>query len=289
VQPIEAQGITIHCKNKQISIINTYIKPGIHIDNCKLENLISNIPEKHYILCGDCNAHNTSWNSDFTSVRGRIIEDWCTNNTLVILDPINPTHYNTKNGHQGKTSTIDLSITSTALGLITECESDDRDALGSDHYPVHTTVYEQPIISDIIKPKMYNLSKANWPEYKGKLKDTNITGIPHPDTNQFCINYTKLLIDTANKTIPKTSGKPKSHNAVPWWNEECAEIIRIKNRAHDKFRRTKSTQDFERFKQARLNSKEFIKTTKEKNWDNFVTKINPKTTSRNIWSQIKRI
>ena len=103
------------------------------------------------------------------------------------------------------------------------------------------------------------LKRANWESYK-KLCLTIL--IPESNTNQEepVIHFTNILINIANKTIPKTTISRK-HNK-PWFTEECKNMIREYQATLRKFETNPSSENLNKYKQLRAKTQRIIKEAK---------------------------
>jgi exonuclease III len=170
-------------------------------------NLIDQLG-KEFLLIGDFNAHNTLWGSESTKPRGEVIENFIASKNLLVLNSGTVTHV-PPNGN--KPSAIDLSIATQKAAEIFDWGVD-GELRFSDHYPVILRTEES--WNNNVRKK-WKIDEADWQCYQTnlkfeKLKNTNTMSIEqHEET------FRKIVIEAANKAIPKSSGK-KPKRFVPW-------------------------------------------------------------------------
>merc|ERR1712074_405783 len=111
----------------------------------------------------DSNGHHTSWGSEANDRRGEIIDEWVTDNDVVLLNDGSPT-YETNNGNY---THIDLTITSpdiaAQLNWEVACEN-----YNSDHYPV--CIRTNIEIDGKQKLPRYIFERADWGKYNNLVK-----------------------------------------------------------------------------------------------------------------------
>ena len=103
------------CAIKQHSFIHSiYIPPNKSISQNDLENLLLQLPQP-YIICGDFNGHSELWGCSDTNDRGKILEDFITENNLCLFNSNQHTYLHPGSG---SFTAIDLSLCHPSLYLI---------------------------------------------------------------------------------------------------------------------------------------------------------------------------
>ena len=99
-----------------------------------------------------------------------------------------------------------------------------EDSYSSDHFPIILKYLENPLIPS---PPRYNFQKADWDKYI--LHTRNIPPFPHhQDFNVMCDDFTDFIINSANKSIPK-SNPHALKSSVPWWSPNLTNLIKVKH------------------------------------------------------------
>lgn len=100
-------------------------------------------------------------------------------------------------------------------------------------------------------------------------------------------SYNKLeneIINIANKTIPlKQHFSGKTHS---WWNDECSNAIKQRNKARNKFAHNKTTENYIAYKKAQAVVKRTIKQSKKTHWIDFCDSFNTPN-SKTLWKVTK--
>ena len=146
-----AVSITLH---KTISICSLYLPPSHNINKNELNNLVSQLPSPA-LLVGDFNAQSSLWGNTTTNQRGRIIEDFLSEQDLCLLNDKSQTYLHP--GY-GSYSSIDLSFCSPPLVLDLAWEVG-VDTCGSDHFPI--LIHLKPPLPPERHPR-WQLHKADW-------------------------------------------------------------------------------------------------------------------------------
>ena len=112
------QAIAIKASlNKSITMCSIYIPPNKRISQTDLENLLLQLPQPY--IYGDFNEHSGLWGCSDTNDRGKILEDFITENNLC----------------SGSFKAIDLSLCHPSLYFDYEWKVFE-DSHGSDHFPI---------------------------------------------------------------------------------------------------------------------------------------------------------
>jgi len=119
---------------------------------------------------------------------------------------------------------------------------------------------------------------------KEKTKELHITSDIDIEVEKFSL----MITNVAEKSIGKTRTLEK-HQPLPWWNKNCDEAIKQTKHAYNIYKRHKTTENLLRFKNLRARSRYIMKQSRKKSWENFVTSINNKTQSKEVWNMIRRI
>lgn len=217
----------------QIYFVSAYFKFNEDIEG-HLQNLqnIQNTLQNRTIVYGlDANARSTEWYNDTTNRRGRQMEAFINTNNLLIQNQRGqiPTYGDT----MGNTSNIDLTLTTRREITVTDWTTNDETT--SDHrlikFTVQITNMRQNVGQDVPVRRRYNLRRADWREFNKQLRQNidNLTTLINIDTERGAKELTKIIQDTADKTIPVYTDRQVQNG---WWDRELeTERKRTRNMA----------------------------------------------------------
>jgi hypothetical protein len=224
---LEVTACTVHVNGTKLTLASLYIPPNYKNRNftTDMDDLLQQLPHP-FILTGDFNAHHHSWGSEYSDVRGRLIDKWTTVNQLDILNTSEPTYLCSN----GSYTHIDLTITTNDISPTLTWQPM-CDTYNSDHFPIL-------IGTDINSPAVpsnqrWNLKTANWSGYKQDLKLADSYLSPTQASG--------ALIDSikraADKNIQLTKNKTDHKYCKYWWTPECTTAVKAKKKAYNKYKR----------------------------------------------------
>ncbi|GBN96594.1 hypothetical protein AVEN_242577-1 [Araneus ventricosus] len=158
---VEACVVAINFKNQDpITLTSIYVTPtsDTSIFTFDIEVLLQISPNQ--ILCGDYNAHHTSWGCNYDCPRGNSIKAFALQAGLEILAPSTPTRFGTNSAN-----TIDFAI---VKNFLYRYEIHSISELSSDHNAITLNFFLQYSI-----PKYTGKLKTNWKNLKILLKTLN--------------------------------------------------------------------------------------------------------------------
>ena len=279
-----AVQVHIPVLNSTITFCSIYIPPNQTIKSQDLTDLTLTLP-KPLILCGDFNAHSFTWDSRRTNSRGNAVDHFLNHSLdLLLLNARHtPTHINST---YGSLSTIDLSICSSALySKLTW--SAHPDLCDSDHFPIiisNIKVTPQRIRS----PARWLIQKANWSLFQDLTAETSHLPLVTTSIPEAIKSITNLITDAALQAIPESATKSISHK-VPWWSENIKIALKARNKALNRYRKSRLPADFVQYKKLRAKARVLIRFSKKQSWNDFVSSINKPVSCSTMWSNIKRI
>ena len=134
----------------------------------------------------------------------------------------------------------------------------------------------------------WNLKKANWTKFRNDSKEM----FNYEQTESLEDSHTNFMRDIntiCNNNIPRSKDNhSKPHNTVPWWTEECDLAIRKRENARKNYKHSKSDDDFQTFRRARTEAKNVLKQVRKKKWQDYISQIDSKTNSKEIWDKVNR-
>ena len=155
-----------------------------------------------------------------------------------------------------------------------------EDLHGSDHFPI---LVESLGPSPYGRESRWNLRKADWESFQNLCLERL-----NPDLNLSIEDFTKILIEIADKTIPKSSTHPK-RITNPWFNEKCRVAIRERRKAQDKMVKHPMPHNIIEFKMKRAIARRTIRETKRESWRQFVSKLSSNTSLSKIWALVRKM
>ena len=278
---IETVGVTINCQNKNITIVNSYRPPNNKVQAQDYKIITDKLTENS-VLLGDLNSKSPLWGSPASDFNGKILENVIEEKNLIILNDGTGTHRT----NTGNPSHIDLTIVTPSLANNSSWEVL-NDPLGSDHFPILTTLNAKPIKTKVITPQRWIFEKADWLKYKTLCDNIDETDVENDDINIFNQNLCEIITKIAEVTIPKTSGKIHERKNCPLWNEECTRSKRIKRQTQQKFDRSKNPSDLEAHKTAVKAFKTTTDKARKEYWQKFCSTLNHRSNLKTVWNTIR--
>lgn len=260
-----------------LTVASIYLPPR---NNQEFENLLQCIKDlpRPMIVMGDFNAHHTNWGNNSSDRRGNLLQDFCLNNNLNIVNDGSTTHISG--------TAIDLTLVSPEITPDVDfgCLSS---VLSSDHYPVKLTVTVHRRANQD-ESEALNFRKGDW---KGYADDPAWHGIQDEDIPENPIAAVEELYshlsEMAGKWIPKY--KKRRFHAKPWWSREIDNILKKREKCYRKFKRTGEMEDKIAWKKARAIAKATIREAKKKSWRDYVSTLKTTTPSYEIWQTVNKI
>ena len=245
----------------------------------KFQNLINQF-KLPYMICLDANAHNTLWSSPHTDRAGTILEEVLDENDLGLLNTSCPTRGN---------AVLDLTISHPELMLDFESRVL-TNKHGSDHHPVLISLTGEA--SETERLPRWNVKKADWSTFQN-MATAEITSdlfLSEEESGEDKIEvFTRKLIEIATETIPQTSRFHQYKSSKPWWDDECQEVKRNRNKAVRTADAHPTINNRIRAKYLMALAKRTFKRKKKESWRKYVSKINSTTRAKHVWDMVRKI
>ena len=177
--------------------------------------------------------------------------------------------------------------------LLTNCEPCidnlrilDKDSIcKSDHFPINFNVKIKVTKRKPCKRRCYNFKKADWDRLNRDLCQTNWNSLLNswePEIGWMI--FKRKLFELADKPIPKAT--IKSDYQPPWFDSECFDSCRNKERLRKKYKNSKKDADGIKFSLAR---KQFKKLVSQKMRDNLCENDDSTLNliTKQFWSHVK--
>ena len=275
--PLQAVAARVHL-HKLITVCSVYISPSFAYSHHDLLDLYRQLPSP-VLLLGDFNAHSTTWGCDSTLSDSHPIDSLLEAEELIVLNDGSYTYIHPGNGAR---TAIDLSVCNPSLALDFKWEVM-KDQHGSDHFPILLTT-ESPHGGNIPR---WQLQKANWEVYE-ELCQARITQEKADDCEDLIEFFTTEILKCANIAIPKSSGS-SSRRCRPWFDGDCKRAIRLRRAALQRFKWSPSAVNLGKYRQARAEARLIVKKAKRESWQNYVSKLNTRSSVKKTWDMIRKI
>ncbi|GFV12357.1 putative RNA-directed DNA polymerase from transposon BS [Trichonephila clavipes] len=253
---LEYLGITVHSKDRTITIKNLYPPPtSQHLDTNSMEGLF----DDNTIILGDFNAKNTTWGSTITNERGLELSNLVNDKAFLCL---NDGPHTFRSNSYGSTDVLDLTfISPVEIDLKVSCNG--------------------------VKNLHWNFKKAHWSLFEN-ISNNLISQEPISDNLEKEWSHFKYTIFTAAKSsIPRGESKQTrtffAHNSdlIKPLIPQRTELLKVisQNGGLDK-----------KIELNKLNVeiKKIYVQVKRSNWQNLCEKLDYRTSNTKVWKLAKQ-
>lgn len=244
----------------EFTVCSIYIPPGEKVSEQRILELLRQLPPP-ILIGGDLNARNIIWGSDRSDNRGKTIEKAMNSEDLNLLNSGDNTHFSS--AYQSY-SAIDVTFASPIIELSFDWAVL-GDSMGSDHFPIVMTTF-QGGSCDQVRPK-WKLDKADWEKFDSLISNL-CNQHPHPSATEF----TELLIQAADESIPRSKGNAHRPQ-VPWWTDEIKISIQERRRAERKCRKSPSQENIINFRRAQAKTRRLMRHARRSSFRKFIKAI----------------
>ena len=285
---MEIQCITVQLKNSEVDIVNIYSPPTTFVK--KEFNHYKKQLKNKFIICGDLNAHHTTWDPEYPMINqaGTELNQILNSDTnlCIATPPGLITHTDTN----GQTSTLDLLLCNPAL--LTAFEITTAPDFGSDHDPVIANIEISPNKTVTGKRPKWKIIKKNWPQWIESLEwptqNQLIERVPG-DLEQDYHNFTKSITEASTEYFKKTSNKTKYNIHKPWWNEQCSKATALRRRAKRRFQRSRTVENRIEYRKRHAEAMRTHKYHKKQFWIKYVSTLNSNSKPGEVWTAVKKM
>ena len=238
-------------------------------------------PKKEYdMICGDINAHSLLWDDSRigreADIRGKTVEEWIANSDMKTINDGTPTH---DNRTTGTGSAPDICMAHTAM--ISKLEWETKNELSSDHRPIIITYTDCiPIVNSRMQYK-WRLKDGDWAKFTEAVEQKIPANYAKKNINKMEKILRKAITKAANKYIRK---KKVTENTKCYLTEE----IRAEIKKRNTLRKTVAANRDEWIESCK-NVAKMIKDEKTNRWKDYLTRINGKSDSREIFRTVRAI
>lgn len=170
---------------------------------------------------------------------------------------------NNGRGTRVNINSLDLTVVSGTIAAKCQWEVLDQSTIGSDHYPILCKAGFEIQKNEISVQQKWKFNKADWEKFnnlcKNEMKGFNMKNY----IDEYSDHLSSILLRAAEQSIPRINGNRRG-KIVPWWNEECSNSIRKRNKAFRIIRKTLTPEAVIRCQKERAQARRIIKQTKKK-------------------------
>ena len=184
-----------------IDIANVYVPPSFAFTSDDFLEIYQKLGPKSIFL-GDFNVRHELWDNELHNNcynKGETFVEFVNQTDYVILNDGSGTRIDVNNG---TFTAIDLTLVSAALWSNSEWLVGDN-SMGSDHYPIVTSLNVRHKHVSQVPPQRWKLSSADWDLFRRKAADMDIS-FHDTDINRANDLFISDLMVACNSAIPKT-------------------------------------------------------------------------------------
>jgi len=280
IPDIEELTIAIKLQQQKIYISNIYNPPDHKLDS-NIYNQLCTLP--NIILLGDLNAHSALLGGKTSSVTGKELEEIIDSNNLVALNDGSGTHLK----QNGELSAIDVTLASSNLAAKCDWKVHEN-TMGSDHFPIITSINEQIEENRNYYQERYNFNKADWAAFKRNSKAEFDKNLYDPEPSTYCNNINNAIHSAARSTIPiiRPSNRTKT---VPYWNTRCRDAVQNRNKAERKMKKSRLLEDCIKYRQEKALAQHTLREEQQHYWEDYCSNLNSDTKLTSVWKMSKRM
>ena len=168
-----------------------------------------------------------------------------------------------------KSSTLDLCFMSTNLKIASKIEIKDS-ALGSDHEPISISIAMKYTLNKRKgRPKWKFGDEKLWTTWRQRLPKLK----PMANLDDAYNELKENLVNTSKEVFGQTSGEYNPKYNKPWWNKECADLVKLKLEAKKQLKRYPTTECLINYKRAEARVRGAVKAAKKNSFMEYYTSI----------------
>ena len=243
-----------------------------------LRSFYSGRTHRNIFIVGDLNLNSVTWPlSDANNSANRLDKMFLDSFFELGLEQLinDPTHV--------KGRVLDLLLTNNSSLVRNSKVLNNEVICKSDHYPITFSIACKVNRLKPPKRKIYNFKKANWDQLNRDIEsiDWHQT-IDRMEPEIAWKRFKDILFTLINRSIPKIN--VNGNFSSPWFDSECYEAYRSKERAHIKFKSAPSLSNELKRDSTR---KVFKKVCSAKMRDNLYNNDDPALITKKFWSHVK--
>ena len=230
---------------------------------------------KKFFLIGDFNLNKANWllNTSTNSVEQAFLDEFVQAGLVQLINE--PTHI--------KGNILDILLTNSEHFMNDITVTNGNGLCKSDHYSIKFKVNLKVDRKKATKIKVFNFKRANWDLLNRDISHVDWNSIlNNSNPDNVWTNFKSTLTHLMDLHIPKITIKSKFK--PPWFDAECYEKCREKERLHTKFKRSKALNDEIKFATCR---REFKSLMRKKIRDNLYCTDDNNIITKKFWAHVK--
>lgn len=286
-EAIECQVIRIMTDAGGMTVANVYLPPSTEFGTAQAEafgRLFEHGDAS--IIVGDLNAKSRLWRSPVNDARGEVIAGIAADREFVALNDGTPTRLDHA---RGSASHIDVTFASSRLAA--KCRwAVLNNAMGSDHNPILITINERPVRESSSVPR-WKLEQANWSIYETECnRGLTIEHASDDDVEQFNSKVVGAIRAAAEAAVPQTGVRAGNRvKPLPYWNEDIRAAIYQRNRARNKFKRSRLLDDGIEYKRLKSVARRLVRDAAQQYWRQYCSTLTSQARLSTVWSMARRM
>jgi exonuclease III/ribonuclease HI len=285
-QAIECQRIRVVTSVGHVTLSNVYMPPGNDLSQEEARAFGELFDDRLSIVGGDLNARSTAWGSPETDARGRTIRNVIEGNDYVVINSGEPTRLNPVNGSM---SHIDVTAASSQLAVKCKWEVL-QNAMGSDHHPIRIVVNETPMRDTTRVPK-WKLREAKWDVFTTQCEnEVTVEKTYDGDVDTFNDQLSDAIRRAAEASVPQTGERSGNRSKpLPYWNDELRAAMYERNRARNKWRRSRQLADRVEYARLKARARRLVRSAASACWQEYCETLTSQTKLGAVWNMAKRM
>lgn len=234
------------------TIVSVYVSPRLTLHEYEnwleeLSECVQRRPARPKIVAGDFNARSQSWGDSLTNNKGKAVEDWAAQNSLVL---INQGSVSTCVRQRGES--IDLTwVSPMAARKIRDWKVAEEIETLSDHRAIEFSIQDAPQANAQEKrPNRWATKKMDTDKLRAVLEASTWTQEwSNLNSIEEMVKWLQqILIRACDVSMPRV--RDQSKMPVYWWSEEIAQLRKTTVRANRLLSRAKRSGNETRIEQA---------------------------------------
>ena len=273
----------VKLQSGHVTIVNTYHAPNSGLQEDDYRKIFQTF-DHDVIVLGDLNAYSALFGARTTDTRGRLIEELVDKFGMVVLN----TGIGTYVRRTGELSHLDVTIATPNIAKVANWDVL-NDTMGSDHFPVITTLRDAATFEETSTPK-WSYRRADWNGYRTTCSVLMTPDVISDDVNGSRDRVVAAITEAAERNIPMTkSVYNKLKKSVPFWTNKCSEAVRERNRAKNKMQRSRDLKDRENYYRLRGVAQYVIKSAEKQYWRDYCSNLNRNSKTGEVWGAIRKM